>query len=98
MKPTKKKHKLWSWSAGKRGENAVRVFKDPKSEPLFVEFYETTSTGRRKRRRVALGHSDRDRAMSQALDIAAKLRDSQGAPSRPLTIGRMLTSYLAEVT
>lgn len=95
----RRKNKRWSWSTGKRGRNAVRVYEDRAGAPLFLEFYEfEASKQARVRRRVALGHVDRDRAVAQALDAAKALAETARLPKRTLTVGQVLTAYLRDVT
>jgi hypothetical protein len=61
--------KRWSYSTGERGTNRVRVFEHPATQGLFLEVYDT---GRRKR--IALGHRDRELAKAKAEEVAAALR------------------------
>ena len=56
------KAKRWSYKAGERGRNRVRAYEDT-SGVILVEFYECDSRGVRKRKRVALGHRDRAKAI-----------------------------------
>jgi len=95
----KGKTKGWSYSAGERGVNRVRAYEHPTTGRMFCTVYESDRTGESRRpKRIALGHSDRERAKGQAEEMAAKLR--QAVPVRPahLTLAEMFDNYLREVT
>ena len=97
----------WSWSTGERGVNRVRVYEHAASGVLYVEWYEARQDDRGPLRRAQnLGHQDRERAKSEAYDLAARLlrgeverREAASDPERgPLTLGALLDNYLSEVT
>ena len=91
------KPKGWSYSAGERRKNRVRVFEEP-SGLIFVEYREREEGEERARRkRQSLGHRDRNKAMEQARLIAARL---VAKPEREdgVTLGTLFDIYLAEVT
>jgi integrase len=93
MAPTKKKR--WSYSAGERGRNRVRAFEHC-SGVLMLEF---SDQGRRKR--ISLGHRDRNRAKEQADLAAAGLgtRETLVPGNAPkATLETLFEKYLGEVT
>ena len=85
-----------SYSAGEWGRNRVRVFPDPKTGMLQIEWREN---GRRHRR--SLKHRDWARAKKQADELAAGFvipvpRDER--EPEPLTLGTLFDIYGDEVT
>ena len=87
-----------SYSAGEWGRNRVRVFPDPKTGLLQVEWREN---GRRLSR--SLKHRDWARAKRQADETAAGFAMHQPngkaeADPEPLTLGRLFDIYGEEVT
>ena len=85
-----------SYSAGEWGRNRVRVFPDPKTGLLQIEWREN---GRRLSR--SLKHRDWARAKRQADEAAAgfAVHEPNGkAESEPLTLGRLFEIYGEEVT
>ncbi len=87
-----------SYSAGEWGRNRVRVFPDPKTGLLQIEWREN---GRRRSR--SLKHRDWARAKRQADEAAAgfALHEPNGkaeAEPEPLTLGRLFDIYGEEVT
>ncbi len=87
-----------SYSAGEWGRNRVRVFTDPRTGIIQVEWREN---GRRLTR--SLKHRDWDRAKRQADKIAAGLAeptttDTAEAESEPLTLETLFEIYGEEVT
>lgn len=102
MTDAKKKGKVarWSYSVGERGRNRVRAFAHAETGRLFVEFYEPTRLASRPRvKRVALGHTDRERAKATAEELAAKLRSGASEPhTGPITLATLFDIYEREVT
>ncbi len=87
-----------SYSAGEWGRNRVRVFPDPKTGLLQIEWRES---GRRRSR--SLKHRDWARAKRQADEVAAgfAMYEPNGkaeAQPEPLTLGRLFEIYGEEVT
>ena len=87
-----------SYSAGEWGRNRVRVFTDPRTGIMQVEWREN---GRRLTR--SLKHRDWDRAKRQADKIAAGLTeptttDTVEAEPEPLTLEKLFDIYREEVT
>lgn len=91
------KRKAWSYLAGEKGRNRVRVYEDGPGGVLLVEFYKG-SGGRRKRQRVSLGHRDRLRAKRQADEIAAGLGQAVEPQPHDPTLEELFDIYLGEVT
>src|SRR5919197_1026005 len=93
------KKKRWSFSAGERGRNRVRAFEHPVTGLLFLEYYEAepgSSVARKKR--VALGHRDRDAAKHKAEQVAAALRKHEVPRGAELTLRELFDNYEREVT
>ncbi len=85
--------KRWSYSTGERGRNRVRVFEHPETGTLFLELREGGH-----RRRIALGHRDRDAAKRKAEEVVAALRRNELPVPAALTLGTLFDNYLCEVT
>jgi integrase len=89
----------WSYSVGERGRNRVRAFVHPETGRMHLEYYESTRTGERpKVRRLALGHSDKERAKEAAEKLAAELRRSAPPATAKLKLVTLFDMYLCEVT
>jgi integrase len=88
--------KRWSYTTGEKGRNRVRVFQHG-SGVLMLEY---RSDGKRKR--MSLGHRDRDRAKQQADEAAARLANPEAyQPEKTreeLTLGQLFDMYEVEVT
>ena len=86
-----------SYSAGEWGRNRVRVFPDPKTGLLQIEWREDGSRLSR-----SLQHRDWTRAKRQADEVAAgraaELQDKAQAEPEPLTLGTLFDIYGEEVT
>ena len=87
-----------SYGAGERSRNRVRVFPDPKTGLIQIEWRDD---GRRLSR--SLKHRDWMRAKRQADEIAAgraqpELQDEVRAEPEPLTLGTLFDIYGEEVT
>jgi len=87
-----------SYGAGEWGRNRVRVFSDPKTGILQIEWREN---GRRLTR--SLGHRDWSRAKKQADEFAAgfvgpEIGGNAEAEPEPLTLERLFDIYGEEVT
>ncbi len=91
--------KGWSYSVGERGRNRVRAYEDNKTGIIMLEFYEgRPGSIEPTRRRVSLGHRDRDQAKQQADEAAAKLGKAEPVRPQELTLQTLFESYLGEVT
>ena len=84
--------KRWSYIAGEKGRNRVRVFEHA-SGVIKLDF----SNGI-KRKRISLGHRDRERAKRQADEAAAKLARGESLTPSELTLGELFDIYGEEVT
>ena len=96
MARTKRRRR--SYSAGEWGRNRVRVFPDPKTGLIQIEWREA---GRRRSR--SLGHRDWNRAKRQADEVAAgraegHVPEAASAESAPLTLKTLFDIYGDEVT
>jgi integrase len=90
---TRAHQKQWSYVAGEKGRNRVRVYSHPKSGRLYLEYQQGGL-----KTRTALGHSDREEAKRQADELAARLRRPEtGLPERT-TLAQLFDNYLREVT
>src|SRR5438552_331914 len=83
----------WSFSTGERGRNRVRVLEHPETGTLFLELRED---GRRKR--VALGHRDRELAKAKAEEVATAWRRAERPIAPELTLETLFDNYVNEVT
>lgn len=93
------KKKRWSYSVGERGRNRVRAFAHNVTGGMFLEFYEPTRIGERpKVNRIALGHSDQERAKEAAERLAAELRSATPPATAHMTIAALFEMYQAEVS
>ena len=92
------KAKCWSCSAGTRGKNRVRAYEEP-SGLLLVEFWEREDGSERAcRKRLSLGHRDRQRAAKEVLAIAARLAVDPAHSAGEITLGSLFDIYGTEVT
>ncbi|MGH7513402.1 MAG: tyrosine-type recombinase/integrase [Gemmatimonadales bacterium] len=90
----------WSYKAGEKGRNRVRVYFDTTRKVIFAEFYERLAqNGGERRCRVSLSHGDREAAKQYAEDLAARFR-KEGIPVRApdLTLQTLFDIYEREVT
>ena len=88
-----KKDRL-SYSAGEKGRNRVRVFEDPKTGMMQLEWRESG-----QRIQKTLKHRDGDKAKKQADQFAGEYSAPKAdAESEPLTLGKLFEIYLGEVT
>lgn len=89
-KRTKKSR--WSYAAGERGRNRVLAF-EHESGLLMLQF---KKQGRRKR--ISLGHRERERAKRQAEEAAARLGRAETLRPEELTLGELFDMYVRERT
>ena len=100
----RRKKKFWSYVAGGRGRNWVRIFEKEKGGVLFIEWYEEVhGSPAPRRKRASLGHRDREQAKETADEIAAAFRtreETAATLTRPAdpTIHALLDSYLSNET
>lgn len=92
--PTSAK-RAWSYKAGEKGRNRVRVFEW--TGGIWIDYRDTE-----RRHRKPLGHSDRAQAKRLADEVAVQLGalDPIGvaAAASPLTVGTLFDMYEREVT
>src|SRR5690349_8335025 len=95
----KAKPKHWSYSAGSRGKNRIRVFERP-GRGFWVDYYE--ESGRRHREPLeALGITTRDQAREYADGKAVEFRRAAERKPRAreeLTLAALIEIYDREVT
>jgi len=92
------KKKTWSYKAGEKGRNRVRVFEDGKTGALLLEFYEEKLGAPPKKKRLTLKHRDRDRAKREADELAASIAQPGQLPKQEITLRTLFDMYLGEVT
>lgn len=85
--------KRWSYKAGEKGRNRVRVYEDRPGGPLLAEFRQDG-----QKRRVSLGHSDRTRAKQEADKMVAAFGQTGQATGSDPTLATLFDIYLREVT
>lgn len=91
--------KKWSFIAGEKGRNRVRAYEESGTGNILIEFYEQEPDSREaKRKRLSLGHSDREKAKHAAEKLAAKFREEDKQVSPQLTLKQLFDIYLREVT
>ena len=91
-----REHAMWSYIAGEKGKNRIRVFAWPaKDNSLWIDYRENG-----KRIKKTLGHADQDRATRQADEIAARLSPQNARPAAGsvLTLRTLFDIYEREVT
>jgi integrase len=87
----------WSYSAGERGRNRVRVFEN-RHGTLYVEFYESGPDEQTRPRRYSLRHQDRRKAKQQADEIAVRLGAMEMALPADITLQQLFDNYVNEVS
>jgi integrase len=80
--------KAFSYSAGERGRNRVRVGTDRRTGILYMAWMEERAEKRR-----SLGHRDREAAKQKADELAARFAEIPTASSRSLTLARLFQLY-----
>ena len=89
----------WSYNAGERGRNWVRAYEDNKTGIILVEFFESDpATGKPKRKRISLGHRDRQQAKRHTDEIAARFGELGASTPSDLSLRQLFEKYLGEVT
>jgi integrase len=83
----------WSYLAGEKGRNRVRVY-ERGAIGIYLDY--RTEEGRRVRR--PLGHADRNRAKDEADQVAARFGELATRPPAALSLRRLIEKYEAEVT
>jgi len=92
--------KQFSYTAGEKGRNRVRVYRRPGRSGIYMEWFETVfSTGKQRRRQRSLRHDNEARAKGQADQMAAALAvEEESVRSGDVTLNQLFDIYLAEVT
>jgi integrase len=85
--------RAWSYLAGEKGRNRVRVF-ERAAFGLYLDY--RTEDGTRVRQ--SLGHSDREQAKRQADDIAAQFGRAPATSRAPVTLRSLFDIYEREVS
>ncbi len=83
----------FSYITGEKGRNRVRAFEDARSGLLYLELRSEGS-----KRRIALGHRDREAARRKAEEVALKLRAGDTLVRHEVTLAELFDNYLREVT
>lgn len=92
--PTRSAKRTWSYKAGEKGRNRVRVFAWPKmGEGLWIDYRDGG-----QRIRKPLGHSDQERAKRQADSIAARSGAGTARPAGVITLQTLFDIYVEERT
>lgn len=85
----------WSYIAGEKGRNRVRVFaRDDRGGGIWIDYRDAAGG----RIRQPLGHADRDRAKLEADDVAAKFGRTQTAPAAAFNLKTLIDKYERDVT
>ena len=93
-----KKRRPWSYSTGEHGRNRVRAF-DRGEKGIYLEYRAPDDrTGESKRVRIALKHSDRERAKAQADEVALRFRQEEKRRPVELTLKTLFDMYEREVS
>ncbi len=83
-----------SYVTGEKGKNRVRVFTDPRTGMLYLEYRD----GQGRKARTACGHRDFACAKAQADETAAQLRRPDRTQVGAITLAELFDNYLREVT
>ncbi len=91
--------RCWTYAAGEKG-HTVTVYEREPGGLLYARALDPSlQDGRGGYRRVSLGHRDRERAKTYALDQAAKLREGRAdVTAGANTLARLFALYLAKRT
>lgn len=88
-----------SYTAGEKGRNRVRAFRDAKTGLYQLEWYERPlGAAEPKRTCVSMHHRDFERAKRQADTMAARIAADSPPPSDELTLKVLFDNYLREAT
>ena len=88
----------WAYSTGEKGKNRVRAYE--KGGIILLEFFERKDpTATPQRKRVSLGHNDRQQAKFKADELALRLRQLDAPQASTLTLHALFYNwYLKEIT
>lgn len=84
----------WSYIAGDKGRNRVRVFERGERSSIWIDYRDEQG----KRVRQPLGHVDRERAKLAADELVVRFRRHDTAPAPVLTLRALIDMYEREVT
>jgi len=91
---TASRRRVWSYKAGEKGRNRVRVFAWPEQgKSLWIDYRDG---GRRIQK--PLGHADKDRAKREADDVAGRWGQDTKVRPAALTLRTLFDIYEREVT
>ena len=85
--------RAWSYIAGEKGRNRVRVYERP-GHGIWIDYRDEAGT----RIRQPLKHTDRERAKLRADEVAAEFRRSEARPLSAVTLRSLFDIYEREVT
>ena len=95
----KRKKRCFSYSAGERGRNRVRVYEEKSGGPVFLEYYDREAPSLPlRRRRKSLGRISRESAKRIADETASRFTESAEPALKQLTLGELFDNYLRTVT
>lgn len=107
----RKRKQGWSYNAGERGKNWVRAYEDSRDGKLYLEWMEMavqedSATGEvthtRKRKRALLKDvttkSEARTRADLAAEALAEIEETPAPVSQPLTLKRLFSIYVKEVT
>ena len=93
-----KKSERWSFKAGKKGANRVRVFEDPK-RGILAEYYEPQPAGLRPvKKRLLLGWITHEAAEAEARRLADAFHAHGTSEPEGVSLGQLFDIYQVEVT
>jgi integrase len=90
----RKQRETPSYVTGEKGKNRVRVFSDPRTGKLYLEYRD----GQGRKARTACGHRDFASGKAQADQLAAQLRHPNRRQVGTITLAELFDNYLREVT
>lgn len=104
MPKERRKKKNWSYNAGERGRNWVRVYRQRRDKKYYLEWRETDEAGKSRRRAILLPDVTTPKAAKAKADalaarFAEETEDPQPKPRPiPVSITSLLGDYLEEAT
>jgi integrase len=90
----RKQRETPSYVTGEKGKNRVRVFTDPRTGKVYLEYRDEQG----RKARTACGHRDFASAKAQADELAAQLRHPDRRQVGATTLAELFDNYLREVT
>lgn len=85
----------WNYVAREKGRNRIQVFERSGGRNFAIECWDVDpGTGHSKRRRMSLGHRDREQAKAQADELASKLaRNPKPKPASGATLRKLFDRH-----